>query len=457
MAPTLVGKMRSVTQLPKIMTLLNCSMLAVVPVTMAALLSGPDLSAVTSVLLFTRPKTAGCVPEDELSRSPAAALRNLTDGELAAFARDGSVQLRGLLDDVWLNRLRALVQDCFEHPNIWDVVYSRMIANFYCAQKAILVHHTSTCGRQIAVAAPTTRIAAKLLGSPTLRVCEPSAALGNFRRPAAGTWGGLVDGCGTTGFHTDDAYIPVRRRNPERAAVVRLWVPLAPFTTDHFRFAALNESRAARSERAAAGNGDLYGTSYSRDEKLAQSGILTQPGQVLEGSNLQPGDVFAFASETAHTAEALDCHNPEAHGCLRLILSFAGDNAIFVSDRSAGMIPLHDNQTDGNPLQGVQFPTVFPEPTPGEWQPLRPSIPTLAASLWHAVRAGVGSFAGFSLGKQTGYLLRVSWFAAPWSNFWDYIDFGRDQATPKLCSLSLTRHFGGAAIEWLFGGVFTAR
>ena len=91
--------------------------------------------------------------------------------------------------------------DAVVPEQLWDVLYSRMIANFYCAQKAILVHHTSTCGKQIAEAAPTTRIAAELLRSPTLRVCEPSDALGNFRRPAPGTWGGLVEGCGTTGEH----------------------------------------------------------------------------------------------------------------------------------------------------------------------------------------------------------------------------------------------------------------
>ena len=432
------------------------SCLLVLPVVLAALVGSLSTSPAAD-LLFTRPNTAGCVPADELGGPPAAALRSLTEEEIAAFARDGSVKLRGMLDDVWLQRLRALVQDCFEHPNVWDVLYSRMIANFYCAQKAILVHHTSTCGKQIAEAAPTTRIAAELLRSPTLRVCEPSDALGNFRRPAAGTWMGLVEGCGTTGFHTDDAYIPVRRRDPERAAVVRLWMPLAPFTAAHFRFATLNESQRARAERAAAGNEELHGTSYSRDERLAQSGVLSQPGQVVEGGDLQPGDIFAFAGETAHTAAALDCHNPAAHGCLRLILSFVGDNALFVSGRSTGLIPLHDNQTDGAPPQGVQFPAIFPELMPWEWQPLRPSLSTLGASLWYAMRAGAGSFAGFSPSKQATYVLRVSWFASPWTNFWDY-PAGEEGAglshgaAGTTRSLSLARHFGGAAMEWLAGG-----
>ena len=149
------------------------------PALVAIMVAKLDLSSIIGAILFTRPNTAGCVPDDELGRPPAAALRSLTNDELETFARDGSVKLRGVLDEVWVGRLRALVQDCFEHPNMWDVLYSRLIANFYCAQKAILVHHTSLCGRQIAEAAPTNHLAAALLRSSTLRICEPTDALGN--------------------------------------------------------------------------------------------------------------------------------------------------------------------------------------------------------------------------------------------------------------------------------------
>ena len=92
--------------------------LLVLPVVVAALLCSSGVSSAAAALLFTRPRTEGCVPADELGRPPAAALRSLTEEEVAAFARDGSVKLRGMLDDVWLRRLRKLVQDCFEHPNV---------------------------------------------------------------------------------------------------------------------------------------------------------------------------------------------------------------------------------------------------------------------------------------------------------------------------------------------------
>jgi len=293
-----------------------------------------------------------------------------------------------------------------------------------------LIHHTSLCGREVAEAAPTTAIAAALLRSASLQVCEPTDALANFRRPSG--WASDL-GCGSTGFHTDDAYIAVGRRNPSHAAVVRLWMPLANFTSDHFRFATLNVSQAARGERASAGLGDLHGTSYLKDELLHRSGVLDQPGQVVEAEGLRPGDIFAFAGETPHTATTLNCHQPEASGCLRLILSFSGDNAAFMGGRSTGLIPLHDNQTEGERPRGVQFPTVFPDARAAawEWSPLEPTPRTILASFWFAIATGSRSFAGFAMRKQLVYVLRVTWFTL-W-NVWDHPDG----------SISLVQHFGG--------------
>ena len=140
---------------------------------------------------------------------------------------------------------------------------------------------------------------------------------------------------------------------------------------------------------------------------------------------------------------------------------------LFVAGRSTGLIPLHDNQTDGEPPHGVQFPQVLPESTPWEWEPLRPSLPTLAASLFYAMRAGAGSFVGFAPRKQLAYVMRVAWFAAPWTNYWDYPaadaehDSEQQQQQQQAADgnaraahrpLSLARHFGGALLRRLSGG-----
>lgn len=106
---------------------------AILTLLVAVLTSSNATEQRIGALLFTRPGTTGCVPEAELGRGPADPMRPLTAAELDAFQRDGSVVLKGVVDDRWVRRLRALVIDCFEHPNVWDVLYSRLIANF-CAQ-----------------------------------------------------------------------------------------------------------------------------------------------------------------------------------------------------------------------------------------------------------------------------------------------------------------------------------
>jgi len=414
------------------------SLVLALPVCVAVVVN-PSLLA---QLLFSRPGSQSCIPPEELGLGSALPLRSLTEEEIASFERDGSVILPGMLDELWVSRLRALVTDVFEHPNLWDVLYSRLIANFYCAQKSILIHHTSVCGREVAESAPTTAIAAALLRSSSLQVCEPTDALANFRRPSG--WAAEL-GCGTTGFHTDDAYIPVGRRDGSRAAVVRLWMPLAAFGAEHFRFATLNESKAARAERVDAGLEGLNGTSYRKNALLDASGVLGRPGQLLEGGGMKPGDILAFAGETAHTATALDCTNPAAGSCLRLILSFSGDNAAFVGGRSTGLIPLRDNQSEGALPRGVQFPTVYPSARsqPWEWEPLQPSLRTIAASLWFALSTGASSFAGFAVRKQLVYVLRVTWFTL--GNAWDFPSAQQPEG------LSLTRHFGGGLLAKVRG------
>ena len=224
-------------------------------------------------------------------------LRALTEAEIAAFERDGSVVLRGVLSDEWVARLRALVADVFKHPNVWDVLYSRLVANFYCAQKAILVHHTSACGREVAEAAPTTALAAALLRTSRLRVAEPTDALGNLRHTSS-----FADGCGTTGYHTDDAYMPVARADPGRAAVVRLWMPLADFGPQHFHFATLNDSAPSRAARAAAGV-VLNGTNYARHAALVASGLAEAQELSAGALGVRRGDVFAFAATTPQRSQ----------------------------------------------------------------------------------------------------------------------------------------------------------
>lgn len=422
----------------------------------ASLLTQP-ISDGVYLLLFGRPGTQSCVPADELGHGPAAPARAITAEEIEQFRLDGSVLLRGVLDQAWQKRLLALNEDVFTSPNLWDVVYTRALANFYCAQKSIFLHHTSKCGREIAEAGPTTQIAATLLGSSTLRVAEPTEALGNFRtagdtlpdNPTVPPWrkmsvvGGTLDGCGSTAWHRDDKYFALKRRRPERPAVARFWIPLVPFTPEHLSFAALNISAGSVAERLARGF-DIQGTDFglhARFEAARARGMFA--GHVIDGGpqGYAPGDVFAFSEETPHLAQAGPSPCSTASNCLRLILSFAGDNAVVVAGRNTGFIPLQENQTVGEPPQGAQYPQVYPAfDTEGwEWD-LRPTWLQLVRSAGWSASAGVGGFMGADAGVAASYLRRVGTFAASGTilGVWDAPTGGGDGFT----TLNLWDHFG---------------
>lgn len=359
-------------------------------------------------LAFHREGSKSCVPAEERRSEPAPLERPLTQEELIAFQRDGVVVLRDMLSSTWKDRLQALVEDAFEHPNGWDVLYSRMVANFYSAQKSIMLHHTSVCGREIAESAPTTALAATLLNSSILRVCEPTEALGNFHS--------CVGDCGHTAWHRDDKYFPVERVDPTRANVVRFWIPVVDFTPKQLRFQALNNSLEKQAERAAAGMA-IEGTDFAFHDRLEASGILKN--HIIDGGELglKRGDIVAFAGETPHIAQQIDC--TEHRACLRLILSFSGDNSQYVSGRWTSLLPLHGNQTVGQAPQGQQFPQVFPsvEQDSWEWKPFRPTYYDVAQSVWFASVAGMKSFYGYDQKQAWDYIMRVARFSR--DNVWD--------------------------------------
>ena len=367
---------------------------------------------------------ASCVPAHLMRRNvtPAPPMRAITAAEIAAFQRDGSVILRGVVSPAWQARYHALGVEVFEHSNWWDIAYTAMVAKFYCAQKSIFMHQTSRCGREIAVAAPTTHIAAALLPeSKSLFIIEPSEVIANTNED-----GGCGEGA-HTGWHTDEVYMGVRRINPKRASVIRLWMPLARFDSRHMQISVLNNSAEARAARAAH-NVSLVGTNYETSERLerADGGKLVQ-SQLLDTSSIGRGDVIVFDDEAPHLAIPHNCSRHAGH-CLRLILAFgSGDNALFAADRKTTMLPIGDNQTDGQRPAGPIYPTIYPHTRSWEWEVeegedpgarFQPSARAIFTSIYAAMTNGPAAFKGSSWIMPLRYFWRVVVWAI--ECFWGY-------------------------------------
>jgi len=302
----------------------------------------------------------------------------------------------------------------FQNPTKWDVMYSRLVANFYGAQKSIFLHQSSRCGAYIGSKSPTSRIAAQLFSrlhsngthideKIRMRVIEPTEALINYE-----------DGDGHTSWHRDDPYMNYDQVEGERSAtVIRLWVPLMDMSPGQMKFMALNNSKVSKFERKL-NNLNILGSKFSNHDNLTSSELFNRH-IVDPGSNgYQAGDVLVFAGDTPHFAQGLNCSTV---GCARLIFSFAIDGVTnYKSGKLTSLIPLYSGQEDGKPLRGSQFPLIYPEPDTQELGSLHPTYGDVIKSMLHAMAAGLSSFQGYDIKKSIPYFSRV--YDAAKKNVW---------------------------------------
>ena len=65
---------------------------------------------------------------------------SISQEELEAFAQDVAVLLRNVISNDWLRAYWKLLIHVYKNPSWWDILYSRLVANFYGAQKSIFLH-----------------------------------------------------------------------------------------------------------------------------------------------------------------------------------------------------------------------------------------------------------------------------------------------------------------------------
>ena len=332
-------------------------------------------------LLLARESNRSCLPEGWEGRGPEPLAAPLEPALRREFDRDGAVIIRGALSEEWTARLRETVLDSFEHPTTWDKMYTTGLASFFCAQKTVLLPSTSRCGQHMARFSPLASYAAALLGSETLRVAEPSEGMASFRATKGN--------CGHTAYHRDDSYFPIRAAQPAAGgtgeppiAVVRFWIPLEEMTPENHRMEFVNGSHRTRE------TDNLSSTQFATHAAQDHSKLR------LISWHAKPGDVIAFAGETVHNAATRSCTS-----CLRLILGFAGDSAVFDSTVPSPLMPLGLDQEHGAPLHGRAFPLVYDSRSgvhhhPEEWLPLAPSVMDVASAAKDTVVQGLKGFEG---------------------------------------------------------------
>ncbi|MGF1595342.1 MAG: phytanoyl-CoA dioxygenase family protein [Acidimicrobiales bacterium] len=262
-------------------------------------------------------------------------LRPLTDDEITAFATDGVVVLRGLLDGGWLDLLAAAVDDDIAHPapghHGYDVAGGgRFHGNFdnwrsdrrfarYCLES------------------PLPAVAAQLLDADTIQLFYDQLFVKERSTDSPTPW------------HNDQPYWPVAGRQ-----LLSLWVTLDPVTADSGALEFVRRShrwnRWFQPRTFAAGG---YDYEHNPDYEPMPDIDASRHEFDLVTWDMEPGDLLAFHALTVHGSGGNLRRDRRRRG---YTVRYAGDDVVY--ETRAGTNPAlgRSDQTSGAPLDPVAYP-----------------------------------------------------------------------------------------------------
>ena len=389
-------------------------------------LFGRDSSILSSPSFGESTISSACIHQVEkasqATKTKTGMKNTVKEVEVEAFQRDGSVVLRNIFDPAWVKALRLLLMDAFHNPTTWDIIYSRMVANFYGAQKSVFLHHTSDCGRELLKHFPIHQVIQDLVDDDDikLRVCEPSEALINFKISKTTTTKAKSNS-GNTGWHRDDVYMPIQTKESHSNSslssppIVRLWIPLMEMTSlEHMKFFMLNNSQQAQIDRKHE-NAEVEQLNFAQDERLIHN--PTFQSHILDPNHYSPGDAIVFKGDTPHFAQNIDCSS--LGGCSRMILSFCIDDyaEYDLGLKRTPLIPFKYYDSSNKQLQGSGFPQFHPWKD-SDWKHpgWSPTYGDVFHSFYDSIIEGSTSFIGFQMQKSLSFANRV--FLSFYNNVW---------------------------------------
>jgi len=272
----------------------------------------------------------------------AAAVPSLPDDVRAAYARDGAVVLRGVLDDGWLDLLADAVEQNRRHPSTWSHWYTdeREAVGFwsdYVTWRSVDEH------RRVAFESPLAGLAKQLMGSGTVRFFHEHVLV---KEP------GAVE---RTPWHHDQPYYCV-----DGDQNVSTWVALDPVPrTSGLHFVAGSHRWDQWFVPRRFIDHSAYADPSGRFQLVPDIDELVErhPDRYrLLSWDVEPGDVVAFHYRTLHGAPG----NRLATRRRAVSLRWLGDDATF-AERPWEVSPPYEAEglTAGGPLgDDPRFPVV---------------------------------------------------------------------------------------------------
>lgn len=301
-----------------------------------------------------------------LSELPDAPLREMTEEELEAFARDGVVPLRGVLPQGWVQRItEAVNKQSKRKPE------SGQIQKF-------LAWLEDDAFAEIALRAPTAHLAQQALNA--LQPCSAKGKQKEVRffydqifvkwpRPEAET----DTTAGSTPFHHDITFWPISGEE-----VVSVWIPLdrVDLSNGGLEFVPGSHRWQNRYRAIGVGNKGNFDLPTDRLEELPDLRCATNghkvtpedPGDAVSWE-LGPGDVLVFTSTVMHGAPPNRDSTRMRRG---LAMRYIGtdvrfDNQKYGSGTVLSPFDVYDSsRQNGDAVEGFAYPLLLPRKIPEE-------------------------------------------------------------------------------------------
>lgn len=265
------------------------------------------------------------------------------DAAAAAYRRDGTAVLRGVLDRRWIELLRDGVEHNRTHPSPWSHRYTNPDESVgfwsdYVTWRSVPEY------RRVAFDSGLAEVAARLMGSRTARFFHEHVLV---KEPGATE---------RTPWHHDQPYYPV-----DGDQNVSMWIALDTVPRDtavEFIAGSHRWDRWFIPRKFI--DHTPYGPEGDRYEYLPDLDALTAAAPEehrIVSFAVEPGDVVVFHYRTLHGAPG----NPSTDRRRVVSLRWVGDDAVW-AERPWKVSPPYepDGLRPGDPLDEERFPLAFP-------------------------------------------------------------------------------------------------